>query len=234
MKAYDVIWSVEIKAKDPLKDYGKRNKTILPHEKKICDASYKLNEYANRVLPMRHYVTVNGEVIEYENIRQFTRMLFKAFGLDEAAINRTIDIALTLDGSTLTSNLLFVMAGIKMVDVASRDPKTGQYNLKPVDEKWFVPQSRVNCFPCKLVMGKETATMYQDEFKELFDTFNEASKEGQDIFPEWQPVNFASPADMAAIQKCLGIGGAAKVMHFFVTAALLFQTILLNQTQAKK
>ena len=35
------------------------------------------------------------------------------------------------------------------------------------------------------------------------------------LFSDWQPLNFASPADMAAIQKCLGIGGAAKVQKFF-------------------
>ena len=64
--------------------------------------SYKLKSYANCVLPMRHYVTTNGECVEYEDVREFTRILFKAFKLDKVAIKRYIDIALTLDGSTLT------------------------------------------------------------------------------------------------------------------------------------
>ena len=91
---------------------------------------------------MKHYLTHNGECIDYKDVVKFTKILLKAFGLDEVAVRRTIDIALTLDGATLTSNLLFVMAGVKHVDVATRDPRTGQYNLKPVDHKRFVIQSR--------------------------------------------------------------------------------------------
>ena len=215
LRAYEVIRSVEITTEHPLKDYGKRNKTMLPNEKKIRLALYRLNEYANCILPMKHYLTTNGECIEYKDIVKFTKLLFKAFNLDEAAKNRSIDIALTLDGSSLTNNLLFVMAGIKMIDIAARDPRTGKYKLKPVNDKNFVQQSRTDCFPFKFCMGKETATMYQEEFREMFDIFNKASKDGQTIFQDWKKLNFSSPADMAAIQKCLGIGGAAKVMKFF-------------------
>ena len=57
--------------------------------------------------------------------------------------------------------------------------------------------------------------MYQEEFKELFELFIAASKPNQEVFPDWEPINFANPADMAAIQKVLGIGGAAKVWKFF-------------------
>ena len=56
--------------------------------------------------------------------------------------------------------------------------------------------------------------MYQEELKYLFDTFISASEEGQDIFEGWQPINFSNPADMSAIQKLLGIGGAAKGYNF--------------------
>ena len=35
LKAYDVIWSVELNSNDPLKDYGKRDEIILPHEKNM-------------------------------------------------------------------------------------------------------------------------------------------------------------------------------------------------------
>ena len=64
-------------------------------------------------------------------------------------------------------------------------------------------------------MGKETEAMYKEEFYKLFDLFYEAGKEGYIVFPDWYPLNFANPANMAAIQKCLGIGGAAKIMIFF-------------------
>ena len=58
-------------------------------------------------------------------------------------------------------------------------------------------------------------TMYQEVFKDLFEIFSKARKDGQTIFEGWNPLNFASPADMAKIHKCLGIGGASKVMKFF-------------------
>ena len=108
------------------------------------------------------------------------------------------------------------MAGIKMVDVAAQDPRTGEYNLKPVDKKGFVPQSCKWCFPMKFCMGKETTTMYQEEFKHLFELLFWAAKISQQEFNGWEPFNFANPADMAAIQKCVGLGGACKIKQFFV------------------
>ena len=62
-------------------------------------------------------------------------------------------------------------------------------------------------------MGKESKEMYQEEFASLFQLFTDASAEGQNIFPGWKNINFSNPA--AAIQKVLGIGGAAKVWKFF-------------------
>ena len=57
--------------------------------------------------------------------------------------------------------------------------------------------------------------MYQEEFADFFQFFVDASKEGQTVFPGWEPINFANPANMVVIQKVLGIGGAAKVWKFF-------------------
>ena len=70
-------------------------------------------------------------------------------------------------------------------------------------------------------MGKESEQMHQDEFKEIFELFMGASKDEQNIFPGWQPINFSNPADMGAIQKVLEIRGAAKVYNVFAIASLL-------------
>ena len=61
--------------------------------------------------------------------------------------------------------------------------------------------------------------MYQKEFDEAFDLFYQASKEGQTLFQDWKPLNTSMPADMATIQKALGVGGAAKVFDFFAIVA---------------
>ena len=87
-------------------------------------------------------------------------ILFCAFGLDEVAVRRSMDIILTLDGSNLTKNLLFVMSGFKLVDIACRNPNTGILELDPSEAnllmKLYLPQSRRWSFPTKFVMGKET------------------------------------------------------------------------------
>ena len=131
---------------------------------------------------------------------------------------------MTLDGSQLTKHLSFVMAGVKLVDIGCKNPHTGIYELMPCQDAngktfYYMPQTRRNCFPLKLCMGKESKQMYQDEFGEAFDLFNQASIEGQTLFQEWKPLNTSMPADMAAIQKALGVGGAAKVFNFFAIVA---------------
>ena len=124
-------------------------------------------------------------------------------------------MALTLDGAQLTNKLSFVMAGMKLVDMAVQNPITGEFELDPARELLYLPQSRKWNFPLKMCMGKETKEMYQDKFRHIFQLYSDASKENQTIFPDWEPINFVNPADMAAIQKVLGIGGAAKVWKFF-------------------
>ena len=55
---------------------------------------------------------------------------------------RAIDMAFTLDGAQLTSKLSFVMAGLKLVDVAVRNPITGEYELDPTKLYMYLPQTR--------------------------------------------------------------------------------------------
>ena len=155
--------------------------------------------------------------MSFKDIVDICRKICKAFGLDHVARNRLIDLALTLDGAQLTNKLSFVMAGLKMIDLAVRNPETGVYELNhsACSSKDFTPQSRSWCFPLKLCMGKESERMYQEEFCEMFELFRKAGMPMQDIFEGWKGVQIVNPADMAAIQKILGIGGAAKVYKFF-------------------
>ena len=64
-------------------------------------------------------------------------------------------------------------------------------------------------------MGKESEQMYQEEFCEMFELFRKVGLPIQDIFEGWKGVQIVNLADMAAIQKILGIGGATKVYIFF-------------------
>ena len=86
-----------------------------------------------------------------------------------------MDIALALDGSNLTKNLLCVISGFKLVDIACQNLHTVILELDPSEAnllvKLYLPQSRRWSFPTKFVMGKETQEMYQTEFKEMFELF---------------------------------------------------------------
>ena len=130
MKAYDIIRKIETDSRDPLHVY-KQDSTVLPHEWKVRAASRRMNQYCQKILPMKHYHTQHGECLEYEDCKKFLYILFKAFGLTDVAARRSVDIALTLDGSNITKHLSFVMSRIKLVDVACRNPHTGVLDLDP-------------------------------------------------------------------------------------------------------
>ena len=130
MKAYDIIRKIETESRDRLHDY-KQDSSVLPHEWKVRAASKRMNQYCQKILPMKHYHTQHGECLEYEDCKKFLFFLFKAFGLTDVAARRSVDIALTLDGSNPTKNVSFVMSGIKLVDIACMNPHTGVLDLDP-------------------------------------------------------------------------------------------------------
>ena len=126
LQAYEVIRSVEMTAKDPYAIKTARD-SVLPHKWRIRHASKKLHEYCDAIIPMKHHVTKNSECVEFCDIVDITIKLCDAFGLSEVAKRRAIDMALTLDGAQLTNKLLFVMAGLKLVDIAVRNPLRGKF-----------------------------------------------------------------------------------------------------------
>ena len=208
LKAYNVLVNCERHANDPYKcpvlaRGGQRGSTVLPHEWRIRKACDKVHKLCDSLVPMRHYITENGECVNFKDIVDICRKICKAFGLDHVARNCLIDLALTLDGAQLTNKLSFVMAGLKMIDLAVRNPETGVYELNHTacDPKQYTPQNRSWCFPLKLCMGKESEQMYQEEFCEIFELFRKAGLPMQEIFEGWKGVRIVNPADMAVIQK---------------------------------
>ena len=147
---------------------GKRD-TVIPHEWRAREATKNLHKYCDYLIPMRHHVTRNGECIGFTNIVDVTIKLCTDFGLADTAKRRAINMTLTLDGAQITSKLSFVMAGLKLVDLAVQNPMTGKYELDPTQEGcMYLPQSRKWFFPMLFCMSKETKQMYQEEFSHLF------------------------------------------------------------------
>ena len=83
LKAYHVIYTIDLMCKDPYKT-EKRN-TVLPHEWRVRDEEKKLHKYCDFYIPMRHYVTKNGKCLEFVDIIDVTIKLCDAFGLANVA-----------------------------------------------------------------------------------------------------------------------------------------------------
>ena len=98
---------------------------------------------------------------EFEDKVKVTKLIYKGFGVNQVAINHSMDLCSTVDGFCMTNNLAFVMGGIKMIDSRCDNPLTGKKGLCPLAKK-YLPQTRNLCFPYKIVMGQETAQMYKE------------------------------------------------------------------------
>ena len=217
LQALMVLRQVETLSNHPYKDQTTKKKkpdSILPHEWRVREVAKIVHQYADKIIPMTHRIGSQGEVVEFTDREKVIKLIYHGFKIDHVAINNSVDLCGTVDGFQLTKYLTFVMAGVKMIDPRCVNPLTGERNLSPLFEK-YKPQSRNLSFPLKIVMGKETSTMYKEEFAEFFDFFYEASLEGQDKLSGWKPVSYTQPCDMSAQQKMLGFGGVCKVSHRF-------------------
>ena len=77
--------------------------------------------------------------------------------MTDVAARQSVDIALTLDGSNLTNNLSFVMSGIKLLDMACKNPHTGVLDLDPgtdCDKKNVRASKPTMGLPYKILHGQ--------------------------------------------------------------------------------
>ena len=135
--------------------------------------------------------------------------LLKAFHLYEAAKQRPISIAVSIDAANLTKYLSHTTAGIKITDYAACDPETGR-PLLAGDPSTIVAQSSYFCFPTKIVAEGETKAVFE-QFKDHFGYYNDLTLQDKTELPDIQPIKLTIEADMSADWKGLQRGGAAKV-----------------------
>ena len=150
------------------------------------------------------YVSINEDGIDgvqfhYSKLLDF---LLKIFHLDRIAREEgNVKIAITLDGADLSRNIQHVTCGIKIVDPRAVNPMTGiPIGLEGV-------QSRDLCFPCKILLTKDTKALYQSHFADFFTWTRKLDKEGEG---EYKKFLVASPQDISSFWKCIGRGGACK------------------------
>jgi hypothetical protein len=118
-----------------------------------------------------------------------------------------------LDGADLSRNISHVTAAIKINDPRAIDPKSGI----PIgmDDSLRV-QSRELCWPCKILIAKDTKELYHKYFTDFFAFFKQVEERGFEDFPF--PFIVSSPQDLLSHWKALGVGGACKQKTYFCHA----------------
>ena len=142
---------------------------------------------------------IDGIKFNYDKLLDF---ILKIFKLDQIATEKgLVKMAITLDGADLSRNIQHVTCGIKIVDPRAVNPLTGiPIGLEGV-------QSRDYCFPFKILLTKDSKTLYQTHLKDFFDWTKQLLNEGLGAY---KPFLVASPQDVSSFWKCIGRGGACK------------------------
>jgi len=201
MEAIEVLRSIEHQGR-------KWFKCLLPSSAAIKKVSVEVEFFAKRMCPFKHGVLQEGGEFVLWNPEQMIAMVLKGFGLEEQAKIRPVSINQAIDSANLSKNLGHTTFGCKVCDMGAYCPTTKRPLYGSADETSI--QSRNNCFPFMIIMAKESKKIIQ-QMKPIIDKLKEISEH------EWlgfQPLKLGFNADMSAVWKLLGVGGAAKVHEY--------------------
>ena len=124
------------------------------------------------VCPYTLKLTSMGEAVEFDYGKTMMCIL-KAFHLDDVGRQRSLSVASSIDGASLSKNLSIIAGGIKVTDRAALCPLTKMPLLdNPMTMK---AQSRNLCIPLKIMMGRETKDTFT-EFGTLFKFLDDISE----------------------------------------------------------
>jgi hypothetical protein len=159
--------------------------------------------------PFRLQQTTKGESVEFDYAKMML-CVAKAFHLDSIGKSRSLSVASSIDGASLSKNLSIIAGGIKIIDRGKRCPITNRPLLdKPCT---MSAQSRNLCTPFKLMMGRETKESFAD-FGLQFMFFD--SHPDETTLPieltGFRAFSCMTNCDLSAQWKGLCKGGAAKV-----------------------
>ena len=183
--------------------------SIIPSKSEIKRMAATVEWYAKKFCPFSVSITKKGEAIEFDYARSML-CITRAFYLDEIGKARSLSVASSIDGASLSKNLSIIAGGVKITDLAARCPLTKRPLLD--NPTTMSAQSRNLCIPLKIMMGRETKETFT-EFGPLFKFFDDLSNEA--TMPKemeaFKPFSCMTNCDLSAQWKGLGKGGAAKV-----------------------
>ena len=169
---------------------------------------------------------MHGKGMNFE-FECMTCTLLDAFQLSSIACTEGgVSLSCAIDGAQLHNGTVHVTAGVKTMGKQGHDSNTGALlSISGLDEEevaaawiFYKMQSRENCGMMKILFAAETKAIYQEAFADFFNFVGLLDKEGwpaSEYSPSLKPFEVTVPQDLCSAWKSLGVGGAAKVLHFF-------------------
>jgi hypothetical protein len=213
LEAISLLRSLEI---DDKAKKGHHHNTILPSEHSLKVMTQLLQEAGKTIAPFTMGQTENNqESLEFssENVVKVLLEATKMDQIDSSTEGTQVKMAQAIDGSRFSTNLQFVMYGLKLSDPRARCPWTKAPLFDPRGETTL--QSRNNQIPLKIVLGSESEAMYSqfsNLFKDVYDyeRFIVGEQEKEVLV---DAKNVCS--DLKASWTGLKRGGACKVKKYF-------------------
>lgn len=182
---------------------------IIPSKSELKRMASKIEWFAKEFCPFHLKQTTSGESVQFEYAKLMLRIA-EAFHLDEIGKMRSLSVACSIDGASLSKNLSIIAGGIKIIDRGARCPITGRLLLD--NPLTMSAQSRRLCIPFMLQMGRETKETFA-QFASLF-TFIDKLADTETLPPELRgflAFLIMTNCDLSAQWKGMCKGGATKV-----------------------
>ena len=96
---------------------------IAPSSSSIKNVAKRVSVCADELIPFNSLETLTGEGIRFDVIK-LLRFLLKSHSILDHAKSRRIGLSISSDGEKMTNNILQVVAGVKVNDVAATCPLT--------------------------------------------------------------------------------------------------------------
>jgi hypothetical protein len=183
--------------------------SMIPSKSEIKRMAGMVEWFARPFCPYELSQTSKGESVQFDFAKSMLCIL-RAFHLDDVGKTRSLSVASSIDGASLSKNLSIIAGGIKITDRGARCPLTKKPMLdNPTTMK---AQSRNLCIPLQIMMGRETKETFT-EFGPLFQFFDNLTS--AETLPTemtgYMPFSCMTNCDLSAQWKGLCKGGATKV-----------------------
>ncbi|KAI2505217.1 hypothetical protein MHU86_9213 [Fragilaria crotonensis] len=155
--------------------------SMIPSKSELKRMAGVVEWFAREHCPFELQQTKKGESVQF-NYGKAMLCITQAFHLDTIGKLRSLSIASSIDGASLSKNLSVIAGGIKITDRAARCPIT----CRPLLDNpcTMSAQSRNLCIPLKIMMGRETKETFV-EFGSL-SSFLTILPMKQLFLPRWQ------------------------------------------------